>query len=89
MDADSLPPTLTDTQRNVLRMLARAPNSMDNLGGNGRGPILSAARALERKGVVTRMACSTYAIKREYREAAAAELARWRAEKAAAQDTTP
>lgn len=69
--------SLSDTQRKVLRMLARVPNMMDGLAGNGRGPILSAARALERKGVLRSYRTSHYAVVSEYHEMARVELARW------------
>ena len=73
-----LPHSLSATQLRVLRELSRQPNAYGNLGGNGRGPILSAARALERKGLLRRPGCSTYVIREEYRHAAASHLNQWR-----------
>lgn len=74
---------LSDTQRKVLRLLAREPNMMGGLGGHGRGPILSAARALERKGVIRSYQTSHYVVVNEYRDMARAELLRFVAERKA------
>ena len=68
---------LSDTQRKALRLLAREPNMMGGLGGNGRGPVLSAARALERKGVFRSYHTSHYVIVEAYRDMAREELRRF------------
>lgn len=68
---------LSETQRKVLRLLAREPNMMGGLGGNGRGPVLSAARALERRGVIRSYRTSHYVVVNEYRDMARAELLRF------------
>lgn len=68
------------TQRRVLRELARAPNYMDSMGGNARGPILSACRALMRKGVLRDLGGSRYVLEYQFRKDADDELARWRRE---------
>lgn len=70
---------LSDTQRRVLRELAREamPTNVP-MGGHGRGPILSACRALVRKGVLRSHYTGRYTLNEEYSEMALAELARWK-----------
>ena len=70
---------LSDTQRRVLREMAREAMPINvPMGGHGRGPILSACRALVRKGVLHSYHTGTYTLNGEYRDMAKAELARWR-----------
>ena len=69
---------LSDTQRKVLRELARQAMPIDvPMGGNGRGPILSACRALVRKGVLRSHNTGRFTLVEGYRDMAKAELARW------------
>ena len=68
---------LSDTQRRVLRELAREAMPINvPMGGHGRGPILSACRALVRKGVLRSYHTGKYTLNDEYRDMAKAELAR-------------
>lgn len=86
IDVDSL----SDTQRRALRELARVPNYGTPMGGHKRGPILSACRALVRKGVLRQcQATSSYAIADKYTDMAAAELARWRELQKQTREATP
>ena len=69
---------LSDTQRKVLRELARAPNYTDPMGGNGRAPMLSACHALVRKGVLYSHRTGHFGVLSEYRGLADEALATWR-----------
>jgi hypothetical protein len=45
---------LTTTQEKVMRMVGRAPNQCRPIAGHGMAPYMSAARALERQGLLMR-----------------------------------
>lgn len=81
------PKTLSETQRKVLRILARNSNWVQ-LSGNGMAPVLAGANALVRKGVIGRGDGSHYYICKHARQYALDILQTWRvkreAEKAAA-----
>jgi hypothetical protein len=70
---------LSDTQRRALREIAREAMPINvPMGGHGRGPILSACRALVRRGVLRSHLTGRYTLVDDYREMAKLELARWR-----------
>lgn len=75
---------LSTTQRKVLRLLAATPNQTGVLGGRGRAPLVSAARVLERKGVILRASRAGHlAVSGAYRDMAREELSRHAAERRA------
>jgi hypothetical protein len=55
--------TVSPTQQRVLRAVKHACNMQADLGGNGRLPIISAARALKRKGILIEWRTSSFAPK--------------------------
>lgn len=80
---------LSPTQRKVLRIIARAPNHCRQIAGHKAGPLLSAARALVRKGVLGSWRTGYFFIQSDYIAKADAELTRWRAERDAAAAAGP
>ena len=75
--------TLSPAQLKVLRILARAPNTSEQLSGNGMAPIVAAAKALVRKGVIGSGGGSSYFLLDHARVYAMEYLLRWRTERAA------
>jgi len=76
------PKTLSETQRKVLRILARDSNQVQ-LSGNGQAPVLAGANALVRKGLVGRGNASHYYLCNHARQYAMDILQAWRVERAA------
>lgn len=73
---------LSETQAKVLRYLARQPNGQGQIAGHGRAPELSAARALQRRGLTGSWRTGHYYLTDAGRPVAEAELEAWRAKRA-------
>lgn len=74
----------SETQKKVLRYLARQPNGSGQIAGYGRAAELSASRALARRGLLGNSRTGHYFLTDEGRIIAAELLAKWSADRDAA-----